>query len=52
MKNGLWKDREGMSVILSSDRHNDSPGHCAQYCTYSFADMETKFILNLNVVDV
>ena len=34
MKNGLWKDREGKSVILSSDGRNDFPGHCAQYCTY------------------
>ena len=52
IKNGLWKDREGKSVILSSDERNDSPGHCALYCTYSFADMETKSILSLNVVDV
>ena len=52
MKHGLWEDREGKSVILSSDGCNDSPGHCAQCCTYSFADMETKSILSLNVVDV
>ena len=30
----------------------DSPDHCAQYCTYTFADMETKSVLNLNIVDV
>ena len=52
MKYGLWKDREGKSVILTSDGRNDSPGHCTQYCTFSFADMETKSILSLNVVDV
>ena len=52
MKYSLWKDREGKSVTLSSDGRNDSPGHCAQYCTYSFADMEMNSILSLNVVDV
>ncbi len=39
-------------MILSSDGRNDSPGHCAQYLTYTFADMETKTILNLNIVEV
>ncbi len=47
-----WKEREGKEVILSSDGRNDSPGHCAQYLTYTFADMETKTILNLNIVEV
>ena len=52
MKEGEWKERDGKDVILSSDGRNDSPGHCAQYLTYSFADMESKTILNLNNVDV
>ena len=52
MKEDLWKEREGKEVILSSDGRMDSPGHCAQYCTYTFADMETKSVLNLNIVDV
>ena len=39
-------------MVLSSDGRNDSPGHCAQYLTYSFAYMETKTILNLNIVEV
>lgn len=52
MKENLWKDRQGKEIILSSDGRNDSPGHCAQYCTYSFADMESRHILSLNIVDV
>ena len=40
--------REAKSVILSSDGDT----HCPQYCTYSFADMDRKSILNLKVVDV
>ena len=38
MKDELWQEREGKKVILSADGRNDSPGHSAQYCTYSFAD--------------
>ena len=52
MKVNLWDDRDGKEVILSGDARNDSPGHCAQYCTYSLADMETKTILNMSIVDV
>ena len=52
MQSDLWSERAGNDVILSSDGRNDSPGHCAQYCTYTFADMETKSILNVNIVDV
>ena len=52
MKDESWKKREEKDVILSSDGRNDSPGHCAQYCTYTFADMDTKTIFNLKIVDV
>jgi hypothetical protein len=52
MKSSLWDDQEGQDILLSSDGRNDSPGHCAQYCTYSFADMEAQTILNMNIVDV
>ena len=50
----LWQERAGKEVILSGDGHNDSPGHSAQYCTYTLtlADMETKAILHLEIVDV
>ncbi|CAB3985659.1 Hypothetical predicted protein, partial [Paramuricea clavata] len=52
LRNDAWKEREDKEIILSSDGRNDSPGHSAQYCTYSFADMDTKCILELNIVDV
>ena len=51
-KTDAWNERAGKSLLLSSDGRNDSPGHCAQYCTYSFADMDSKEILNIKIVDV
>ena len=52
MQKELWQERAGKEVILSGDGRNDSPGHSAQYCTYTLADMETKTILHLEIVDV
>ena len=52
MKVDLWKDRDGREDILSGDARNETPGHCAQYCTYSLGDMEKKTILNMNIIDV
>lgn len=52
MRSDIWSERAGKDVLLSSDGRNDSPGHCAQYCTYTFADIETKSIVNVNIVDV
>ena len=52
MKEKLWKETAGKDVVLSGDGRNDSPGHCAQYCTYSFADMDSQSILQMNIVDV
>ena len=52
MQKEMWKAREGKDTILSGDSRNDSPGHCAQYCTYSFADMESQSILQMNIVEV
>ena len=52
MKSVLWKEREGKDIVLSSDGRNDSPSHCTQYCTYTYADMVTQSILQINIVDV
>ena len=48
----LWNEQSGKEVLLSGDGRNDSPGHSAQYCTYSLADMNDKAILQMNIVDV
>jgi len=39
-------------VSVVGDGRNDSPGHSAQYCTYSMVDLETTAVLHLEVVDV
>lgn len=51
-KKELWDERAGKDIILSGDGRNDSPGHSAQYCTYSLADMNDHAILQMNIVDV
>ena len=51
-KKELWDTCDGKEVILSGDGRNDSPGHLAQYCTYSLADMADNAILQMNIVDV
>ena len=51
-KQQLWQEKSNKEVILSGDGRNDSPGHSAQYCTYSLADMDDQAILQMNVVDV
>ena len=45
-------DLQGTSVIIAGDGRNDSPGHSAQYCTYSFLDASSGRILHVEVVDV
>ncbi|XP_071819789.1 uncharacterized protein [Apostichopus japonicus] len=39
-------------LCVAGDARTDSPGHCAQYCTYSFMDDDSSKILHLEVVDV
>ena len=38
-------------IILSGDGRYDSPGKSAKYCTYSFMDIETGYILHSESVD-
>jgi hypothetical protein len=52
MQQNLLDERNNKDVLLSSDARNDSPGFCAQYCTYSLCDAEEKVILQQNVIDV
>ena len=51
-KKELWDERAGQDIILSGDGRNDSPGHSAQYSTYSLASMNDNAILQMNIVDV
>ena len=52
MREKLLDERKDTKVLLSSDGRNDSPGHCAQYCTYTIADMKDEVILQQNILDV
>ncbi|CAH1243083.1 Hypp7037 [Branchiostoma lanceolatum] len=38
-------------VVLLGDGRMDSPGYCAQYCTYTAIDNDTRAIVALEVVD-
>ncbi len=37
--------------MFSGDGRNDSPGHCAQYCSYTLMEQKTKQILTLKTLD-
>lgn len=45
----LFRNKE---VVIGGDGRNDSPGHCATYCTYSFIDSVSNLILHQEIVDV
>ncbi|XP_011664933.1 uncharacterized protein LOC100889187 isoform X2 [Strongylocentrotus purpuratus] len=38
-------------VVVCGDARNDSPGHCAQYCTYTFMEHTTNDVLHVGFVD-
>ena len=48
MRQTLLDEKINKKILLSSD----SPGHFAQYCTYTIADMVDDIILQQNVLDV
>ncbi|KAJ8050269.1 hypothetical protein HOLleu_03403 [Holothuria leucospilota] len=52
MQKSHLQSLEGKNLIVAGDGRTDSPGHSAQYCTYSFMDTDTSKILHLEVVDV
>ncbi|XP_043927201.1 uncharacterized protein LOC122801710 [Protopterus annectens] len=51
MVSQMMEDRKHMNVTIMGDGRMDSPGHCAQYCTYTCMDEKTKEILLVHVVD-
>ena len=38
-------------LYTSGDGRNDSPGHCAQYLTYTIMENDTKDVLHVEVMD-
>ena len=52
MQSLLAKLYEGKMIFVGGDGRNDSPGHCATYCNYSFIDSASGFILHQEIVDV
>ena len=44
-------DLKSYIAIFTGDGRMDSPGHSAQYCTYSLMENDTKAILAISTVD-
>ncbi|KAL0964117.1 hypothetical protein UPYG_G00319080 [Umbra pygmaea] len=42
---------QGKDVVVLADGRNDSPGHCAQYCSYTTMENDTKEIIHVVTVD-
>ncbi|XP_030268504.1 uncharacterized protein LOC115579134 [Sparus aurata] len=42
---------QGKDVVLLGDGRNDSPGHSAQYCSYTTMELETREIVHVATVD-
>jgi len=38
--------------VVAGDGRNDSPGHCAKYCTYSLMDLSRNAIVAIECIDV
>ena len=40
-----------MSACSTGDARNDSPGFCAQYCTYTLLDHDSKEVVDVEFLD-
>lgn len=40
-----------MYPLSIGDGRNDSPGHCAQYCSYTTMELESKEIIHVVTID-
>jgi hypothetical protein len=47
----ILENYQGKGVVVMGDGRNDSPGFCAQFCTYTFMEYESKNILSTVVID-
>ncbi|XP_062380313.1 uncharacterized protein LOC134068643 [Sardina pilchardus] len=43
---------QGKDVVLLGDGRNDSPGHCAQYCSYTTMELDSKEIVYVTKIKV
>ena len=50
----LWSTiRENETpLVLGGDGRSDSPGHCAKYGSYTFMDIETAKVIDVELVQV
>ncbi|CAM4571542.1 unnamed protein product [Leuciscus chuanchicus] len=54
-----WEERnsesicrlQGKDVVVLGDGRNDSPGHCAQYCSYTTMELDTQEIIHVAIKD-
>ena len=51
MKTEIWSTIGSESIILCGDGRNDSPGHCAKYCTYVMMEQILNVIVDLEIID-
>ena len=52
MQSLLYQLFKGKELFLGADGRNDSPGHSATYCTYTFMDPISNLILHQEIVDL
>lgn len=50
-QNSVLEDFRGSDLVILVDGRMDSPGHCAQYCSYTFMEYTTKRILCIITLD-
>lgn len=51
MKTAIWKLLDKETLILCGDGRNDSPGHCAKYCTYVLMEQFLSLIVDIENAD-
>ncbi|XP_033754344.1 uncharacterized protein LOC117337464 [Pecten maximus] len=42
---------QGKDIVIAGDGRNDSPGHSAMFCTYTFLEYESKDIVACEIID-
>ena len=47
MKTAIWKLLDKETLVLCDNGRNDSPGHCAKYCTYVLMEQFFSLIVDI-----